>query len=342
MKKAKFFKKLKNKIVQCQTCAHYCVISPGQRGICGIRENKNGELFLLTWGKAIAVNLDPIEKKPFYHFLPGTSSLSFATVGCNFSCPWCQNYEISQSTKDPQLKFRLPILGEDWPPKKLVKTALSLGAKSLSYTYTEPTVFFEYALDTMKLAKKAGLKNNWVTNGYMTEKVQKAIIPFLDAVNIDLKFFSQRKYQRYCRAKLTPVLKTIKEFFKAKVHIEITTLIIPKLNDSEKELSQIAQFIADLSPLIPWHISRFFPAYKFQDVSPTPFSAIEKAVEIGKKAGLKFIYTGNLPDSYLQDTICPKCKAVLIKRRGYKTEIVNLTKTGRCQKCGFDAKIIVE
>lgn len=294
MKESYLYKKLADKKTQCQTCNYRCTIAEGKRGICGVRENKKGKLYLLVYGKAIAVHIDPIEKKPFYHFLPGTYSLSIATVGCNFRCLHCQNWEISQASKDPKLEYRLEILGKDWPPEKLVKEALKTGCESISYTYTEPTIFLEYALDTMKLAHKNKLLNNWVSNGYMSSETLKLIAPYLDAINIDLKYFSEKSYQKESGAHLQPILDNLKEIYKRKIHLEITTLVIPTLNDSEKELRKIAQFIASIDKNIPWHISRFFPAYKMTDLPPTPPETLIKAEQIGKKAGLKNVYLGNV------------------------------------------------
>ncbi len=301
MKECYLYKKLANKKVQCQTCNHRCTIAEGKRGICGVRENRKGKLYLLVYGKAIAVNIDPIEKKPFYHFLPGSYSLSIATVGCNFRCLWCQNWDISQAAKDPKLGHKLEILGDDWPPEKIVREALKTDCKSIAYTYTEPTIFFEYALDTMKLAHKTrlpkrqeSLKNCWVSNGYFTKETLEKIAPYLDAINIDLKGFSEKNYQKYSGGKLKPVLENIKAVHKKKIHLEITTMIVPTVNDSESQLKKAAQFIASIDKNIPWHISRFFPAFKLTDLPPTPPETLQKAKLIGKKAGLKNVYLGNM------------------------------------------------
>ncbi len=304
MKECYLYKKLSGKKIQCQTCNHRCTIADGKRGICGVRENRQGKLYLLVYGKAIAVNIDPIEKKPFYHFLPGTFSFSIAAVGCNFRCLWCQNWDISQAAKDPKLGHKLKIAGNDWPPEKIVRQAQKTDCKSIAYTYTEPTIFLEYALDTMKLAKKthlrqgyggqASLKNCWVSNGYFTKETLEKIAPYLDAINIDLKGFSEKNYQKYSGAKLKPVLESIIAVHKKKIHLEITTMIVPTVNDSEKELKKAAQFIADIDKNIPWHISRFFPAFKMTDLPPTPPETLTKAEQIGKKAGLKNVYLGNL------------------------------------------------
>jgi len=295
MKECYLYKKLSGKKVQCQICNHRCIIAEDKRGICGVRENQKGKLYLLVYGKAIAVHIDPIEKKPFYHFLPGTYSFSIATVGCNFRCPHCQNWEISQASKDPKLGHKLEILGDDWPSEKIVKEAIKTGCPSISYTYTEPTIFLEYALDTMKLAHKKGLKNCWISNGYMSLEALKLISPYLDAINVDLKYFSKKSYQKESGAHLQPLLDNLKEIYKKKIHLEITTLVIPTINDSEKEIKKIAQFIKnELGAEVPWHISRFFPAYKMTDLPHTPPETLKKAEQIGKKVGLKNVYLGNI------------------------------------------------
>ena len=280
--------------VQCQTCHHHCRIAPFKRGICGVRENQKGKLYLLVYGRVIAENIDPIEKKPIYHFLPGTKSLSIATVGCNFRCLWCQNDDISQCPKEMDRNATANKIGVEMEPSQIVADAQKNHCPSISYTYTEPTIFLEFALDTMKLARKAKLKNIWVSNGYMTRETLDLITPYLDAINIDLKGFSEANYLKYSGAKLKPVLENIREIFKRKIHLEVTTLIIPGINDDEKQLQGIVKFIADVSKDIPWHISRFFPAYKMTDTPITPMETFEKAKAIGKKAGLKYIHIGNI------------------------------------------------
>lgn len=295
MKEAYLYKKLTNQAVQCQTCNHGCTIAEGKRGICGIRENQNGKLYLLTYGRACAENIDPVEKKPLYHFLPHTSTLTIATVGCNFRCQWCQNYDISQGPKDPELRCQPGECDFLLPPAKVVSDAIKSGCPSISYSYTEPTVYLEYALDTMKLARQKGLKNIWVSNGYMTKETLDLIIPYLDAANIDIKTIDKAKFSKYCGgAEPQHVLDNCQTLLKKGVHLEITTLIIPTVNDDTEQLQQIAQFIYNqLGSEIPWHLSRYFPAYKMF-LSPTPVSKLEEAAEIGKKVGLKFIYLGNI------------------------------------------------
>ncbi len=288
MKETYLYKKLSDKKVQCQNCAHYCVIESEKRGICQIRENKNGKLYALNYGRACSVHIDPIEKKPFYHFLPGTYSLSVAAVGCNFTCHNCQNWQISQAKE---------ISGEEISPKEIVNLALKNNLPSISYTYTEPAIFSEYALDTMKLAKKKGLKNLWISNGFWSKELFDLISPYLDAANIDLKSFDNKFYIKYCGAKLQPVLDTLKRLHQNKIWIEITTLVIPGLNDSEENLEKIAQFIfRELNPDTPWHISRFFGyiSWKLQHVPDTPIETLKKAEKIAKKVGLKNIHLGNI------------------------------------------------
>jgi len=281
-----------NNTVQCQTCNHFCNIASGKQGICNMRENKDGKLYVLNYGKAVAVHIDPIEKKPLYHFMPGSLTYSIATAGCNFKCLHCQNAEISQSTIT---NYQLPISGQLMSPKEIIQSAIKNHCPSISYTYTEPTIFLEYALDTMKLAHKKNLKNAWVSNGYMSNKTLELILPYLDAINIDLKSFSDNFYRKICGAKLQPILDNLVKIKKSNIHLEVTTLIIPNHNDSEKELTQIAEFIyKKLGKDVPWHVSRFYPTYKMQDVLSTPKEKIYKAVKIGKKIGIEHVYAGNI------------------------------------------------
>jgi pyruvate formate lyase activating enzyme len=289
MKEAVLYKKLKGKKVQCQACAHRCIISEGKTGICEVRKNLNGKLYSLVYGKIIAEHVDPIEKKPLYHFLPGTYVYSIGTVGCNFKCSFCQNYDISQFKE-----FYGKIIGEKITSKEIVEEAIKTKCRSIAYTYNEPTVFIEFAKDTAEIAKKKGLKNIFITNGYMTKEAFNFISPFIDAMNIDLKSFKEDFYIKNCKAKLQPVLETIKRAHKKKISLEITTLVIPEENDSEEELKQIAEFIASVNKNIPWHISRFFPAYRMSDRNPTSIEILKKAEKIGKNAGLKYVHIGNI------------------------------------------------
>jgi len=336
MKEAYLYKKLSNRKVQCLNCAHHCIISPGKRGICGVRENQNGKLYSLVYGKACAIHIDPIEKKPFFHFLPGTYSLSVATVGCPFRCLNCQNWTISQG---PKLTGK--IEGEDVSPEEIVEMAKKYKLPSISYTYTDPIAFLEYALDTMKLAKKAGLKNNFVSNGFITKESAKLVIPYLDANNIDIKGFTEEFYQENCGGKLKPVLDTCKLMKKSGVWVEITTLAIPGRSDSEEMFRGVAKFIyQELGPETPWHITQFSGAisWKLQHVPDTPVETLKLGYKIGKETGLKYVYTGNVPGLPSENTICPKCGTIAISRTNYI--IHRHDKEGLCPKCGFDLNII--
>ena len=338
------YKKLENKKVQCQNCAHYCMILPGKRGICGVRENIDGKLYALNYGKAIACHIDPIEKKPFFHFLPGSYSLSVATVGCNLKCANCQNWDISQGSKAVK-----EIPGEDLSPEGIVKLAKKNKLPSISYTYTEPSIFSEYALDTMKLAKKAGLKNTWVTNGFLSKELLETIYPYLDAANVDLKGFTEEFYQSNCGGRLQPVLDTLIKMKtlrrgsgQEKIWVEITTLAIPTLSDSKEMFRNIAKFIyTELGPETPWHISQFSGAisWKLQSLPETPVETLEMAYKIGREIGLKYVYTGNVPGLPSEDTFCPKCGTVCIDRTNY---IVHRhDKSGKCPKCGEGLSLIL-
>jgi pyruvate formate lyase activating enzyme len=297
-------------------------------GFCGMRKNIGGELYTFAYGEVIANHVDPIEKKPLYHFLPGSYAYSIATMGCNFRCDFCQNWTISQISKRNG-----DFEAYELKPEEVVREAVRHDCRSISYTYTEPTIFFEYALDTAKVAKEKGLYNTFVTNGYMTRDAIDAIAPFLDAANIDLKFFREESYRDICKGKLEPVLDSIKYMKEKGIWIEVTTLVIPGRNDSDEELEGIAGFLAKTGKEIPWHISRFHPDYKYTDSSPTPVKTMEKARKIGEKAGLKYVYLGNIaPES---DTVCPECKTVLLERSGYSAvNTGNFAGGGKCGKCG--------
>lgn len=331
MKKALLYEKLKNNKVRCQACSHNCLILPGKTGICTVRKNKGGELYSLTYKKLIARHVDPIEKKPLFHFMPGFLAYSIATIGCNFHCLFCQNADIAQGAKEGFSQLEFP--GEDISAKEIVRTAKKENCQIIACTYTEPTIYIEYALEVMKEAKKNGLKNVWVSNGYMTQKALDLIAPYLDAVNIDLKSFSDNFYKRICGARLQPVLDTLKRVKEKNIWLEVTTLLIPGQNDSETEISQIAGFIKnELGPETPWHISRFYPTYKLIEVEPTSEERIRKAYNIGKLTGLKYVYGGNILDEDMENTYCPKCNEVVIKRNGYLTNI-KYTDKGQCEKC---------
>ena len=321
-KEALFWKKL-NGEVQCQLCPHYCSLKPEELGKCRARQNRGGKLISLSYGRPCSINLDPIEKKPFYHFLPGHKTLSIATAGCNLSCSHCQNWEISQCS--PQK------MGQELEPGEVVKKALEKNAKIISYTYTEPAIFYEYMLDIAKLARKEGIKNTMVSNGFINQKPLKKLLPYMDAANIDLKALSDKHYKEICGARLEPVLETIKTLKEKGVWIELTNLLIPGLNDSKENIERLVEWIKDnIGAEVPVHFSAFYPTYKMKDKRPTPIEKVERAGEIAKSNGLKFVYTGNLEEN---NTACPNCGKVLI-RRGGRVEKEFRRRRLTCSKCG--------
>jgi pyruvate formate lyase activating enzyme len=344
MHEAFLYRKSQSGKVVCTACSHKCKIAPGQSGICGVRLNKGGKLFLLVYGKASAVNIDPIEKKPLYHFLPGTRIFSLGTVGCNFRCSFCQNWELSQATKEARIRLlkesrqhllakELKKMGRELPPQKVLSLCKEHGIRSVAYTYNEPVIFFEYLYDIAKIAHKNGIKNVFVSNGYESREAMKKIAPFLDGINIDLKSFSDDFYRTICGARLEPVLKTIRQAHKLGIWTEITTLVITGKNDSPEELRSIAEFIASVDSSMPWHVTAFHPDYKMTDIAHTASGLLGRAHEIGKNAGLDFVYVGNVADDDHSNTYCPGCRALLIKRLGYSVEIRDLEKDC-CKKCG--------
>jgi len=327
MKEALLYEKLESADIICHLCAHNCLIHKGKRGMCAVRENRDGKLYSMVYGKLVSINIDPVEKKPLFHFLPGSRSLSIATAGCNFRCKHCQNYDISQF---PGKQTSIP--GRETTPEEVINTALRNKCESISYTYTEPTIFFEFAYDCAKLAHKKGLKNIFVSNGYTSPEAVKLIAPYLDAINIDLKG-SDQFYREICGARINPVKETVKLMKELGIWVETTTLIIPGLNDSEKDLGDIAEFIRSVDPEIPWHISRFYPTYLLMDKPPTPVSKLIEAMDLGYKSGLKFVYIGNVPGEKGESTFCPSCNALLISRTGYIIS-KNRIKAGSCSECG--------
>ncbi len=329
MKEAMFYDKMEGGKVHCGLCRFRCLIADGMRGICGVRENRGGVLYSLVYGRAVAEHVDPIEKKPLFHFLPGSRSYSVATVGCNFRCLHCQNYTISQPARQP-----LPISGMQLSPAEIVQNALAAGCSSISYTYTEPTIFYEYAYDTAVLAKEAGLRNVFVTNGYITPEALAHIRPYLDAANIDLKGYSEKFYREVVHAMLAEVLDSIIEYKRLGIWIELTTLIIPNHNDSDADLSGIARFIADkVGVETPWHVTQFYPTFKLTDQPRTPVETLRRARQIGLDAGLRYVYEGNVPGEGGENTYCPGCCEPLIRRYGYFIE-ENRIRDGKCPSCG--------
>jgi len=338
MKESYLYRRLENNKVQCSTCSHRCFILPEEYGICGVRKNINGKLYALNYGKSISNSIDPIEKKPLFHFLPGTNSFSIATVGCNLRCDNCQNWQISQLVKTDK---SLLGMGIDLSPSEIVNNAIKNKCQSISYTYTEPTIFLEYAFDTMKIAKKAGIKNVWVTNGFMSVETLKLIRPYLDAVNVDIKSFDDKFYKDVCGAKVNPILENLKWMKKNNIWIEITTLVVPGFSDDENMLENIAKFIfTELDNKIPWHISAFSGAisYNMQSVPDTPLPIIKMAYKIGKKSGLKYIYGGNVSGTSMENTYCPKCNELVIERIGCLIKRYDVDR--KCEKCGEKLDII--
>jgi pyruvate formate lyase activating enzyme len=328
MKEAMLYSPLEDGKVQCILCNHRCIISSSKRGLCGVRENREGKLYTLVYGRAISLNVDPIEKKPIFHLFPGSTSFSIATVGCNFRCLQCQNHEISQMPRGEDGR----IEGSEVSPSKIVSLTKQYRCQSISYTYTEPTIYFEYAFEIARQAHQGGIKNIFVTNGYMTEEALKTIQPYLDAANVDLKSFREEFYKEVCGAKLKPVLENLKQMRQMGIWVEITTLIIPTLNDSDQEFEEIAQFIVSLGREVPWHISAFYPTYKMLNLPRTPVSALHRARKIGINAGLRYVYCGNIPGEEGEDTFCPQCGRRVIERVGFrvaKNDVVN----GACRHC---------
>ncbi|NJB67487.1 pyruvate formate lyase activating enzyme [Desulfobaculum xiamenense] len=327
MREALLWKAVSGQRVQCRLCSHFCIIDDGARGTCGVRENRGGSLFTLA-DRIAALHIDPVEKKPLFHFLPGTETLSFAAMGCNFSCSWCQNYSLSQPPRTGQSPE-----GQPAEPQDLVDAALRNGCASISYTYSEPTVFFEIMLDTAKRATQRGLYNIMVSNGFQSPQCLDELAPYINAANIDLKSFSEATYRDHCKARLAPVLDNLRHMMQLGWWVEITTLVIPALNDSDTELTDIASFIAkELGPDVPWHISRFHPDFTMHDRAPTPVTTLERAAAIGRAAGLHYVYTGNVPGHSGENTVCPSCGATAIARRGFT--LLSDPPHDTCPECG--------
>lgn len=334
MKEAFLYKTIAGTTVQCRLCSHYCKIEDGEVGRCRVRRNEGGRLISLVWGRPLARHIDPIEKKPLFHFMPGSLSYSIAAAGCNMTCRHCQNSSISQLAVDAADYFRTYLDQPIVAPEEIVAGAMDGGCSSISYTYTEPTVFAEYVYDVSVLARERGLRNVLVSNGFQSPEAVAKLAPVTDGANIDLKAFSDDFYRRICGARLEPVLKTLKALKAAGVWLEVTTLLIPGGNDSPEELADLARFIAaELGEETPWHVSRFHPTYRMTDRESTPPAALERAHDIGLAAGLKHVYLGNLPGRGGEETICPGCGIELIGRTGF---MINRHRApdGRCPECG--------
>lgn len=327
-KRAMLYEQLPGESVHCFLCSHHCRINDGEFGFCGVRQNIDHELYTHVYGEVIAKHIDPVEKKPLYHFLPGTTTYSIGTVGCNFHCGFCQNWEISQAAEQAKKKN---MYGEPLSPDDAVQEAIVNDCRSIAYTYTEPTIFFEYAADTAKRAREAGLKNIFVSNGYMTKETLDIATSWLDAANIDLKTWQENFYRETCLARLKPVLNTIRYLKELGIWVEITTLLIPGENDFPEDLQGMASFIAGVDPEIPWHISAFSSAYKFQERPATEISSMEQARQIGHEAGLQHVYLGNVPAD--NHTACSSCGKTVIQRQG-RLSGSQVLERGICPSCG--------
>lgn len=324
------YDKMADQRVRCRLCCHECVIGNGKRGICGVRENRDGVLETLVYGQLIAANDDPIEKKPMFHLMPGSRSFSIAAVGCNLKCNFCQNADIAQMPSDRNGM----VAGEAFTPQQVVAAAQQRGCASIAYTYTEPTVFFEFACDTARLAHRQGIRNVFVTNGFMSTAALERVKPWLDAANVDLKAFSDDFYKQQCGARLEPVKETLRQMKKLGIWVEVTTLIIPGLNDDPSLLAQMAAFIVDkLGTETPWHVSRFHPTYRMTDRRATPVETLIRARETGIAAGLKYVYTGNIPGMGGENTTCPGCGETVVTRSGFHITDYRI-KAGHCRGCG--------
>lgn len=329
MKEAMFYKQEEDENVRCGLCRFRCLIVEGARGNCDVRENRGGTLYSLVYGNLCAEHVDPIEKKPLFHVIPGSTSYSIATVGCNFHCSFCQNFTISQAARDA------PIRGTKVSPEEIVRRAIDSNCRSISYTYTEPTIFYEFAYDTARLAHEAGLRNVFVTNGYISKEALAKIAPYLDAANVDLKGFSEEFYRKIVHARLSEVLDSLIEYRKLGIWLEVTTLLITGLNDSDEQLQGIASFIAsNLGVETPWHVTQFYPTYKLTDRPRTMVDTLRRARDIGRAAGLKYVYEGNVPGEGGENTWCPSCGALLIKRYGFTIES-NRISNGSCPDCSI-------
>jgi pyruvate formate lyase activating enzyme len=324
---ARFWKKLEGKRIECGLCPKHCKVEDRERGFCGVRENRDGEYMTLVWGQPCAVHVDPIEKKPLFHFRPGSQAFSIATAGCNLECKCCQNWDISQS-KPEDVDFQF------MPPEEVVRGAKEYDA-CVTFTYSEPIVYLEYAIDTAKAAREAGVRATMVTGGSGEAEPMKEVLKYLDAVKVDLKGFTEDYYQRMCKGKLEPVLKTLEVIRKSGVWLELVHLCVPGQNDSESEIRTMCRWVKEhLGRDVPLHFTRFHPEYQMKNVPPTPNATLIRCREIALGEGLRFVYTGNVPGLAGEDTTCPSCGKVVVARRGFELEGLHI-KNGRCAFCGF-------
>ena len=328
MKEAILYDRVRDGSVRCRLCAHGCTIAPGSRGLCGVRQNDGGTLYSLSYGRLVARDVDPIEKKPLFHFYPGSRAYSIATVGCNFMCQNCQNHFISQYPRQHDGR----LVGDAAEAEEVVEDAVQAGCRSVAYTYTEPTIAIEFYLEVMQRAREAGIANVWVSNGFFSRDAADRLLPFLDAINIDLKGITDEFYHRVVGGSVRPVLDSIERVHREGVWVEVTTLLIPGQNDADEELRWTAEAIAGISPSIPWHLSRFFPAFRLMQHPPTPVETLERARRIGRDVGLHYVYLGNVPGEG-EDTHCPSCGAVVVRRAGYFVW-ENRLSGGTCPSCG--------
>ena len=331
-REAKFWKPIENKKIQCHLCSHNCKINDGKIGICGIRKNEQGKLYTLIYGSCSSLAADPIEKKPLYHFHPGTQAYSLGTIGCNFKCLHCQNYSISTAdSKFPYIR--------DITPEQVVQLAQEHGCRGIAWTYNEPTIWHEFAFDASKLAKKAGLYTVYVSNGYISEEPLKELSQYLDAINVDVKAFQDEFYKRVCKARLELVLNTCERAKELGIHLETTYLVIPGMNDSVDEVKNFCKWVLEkLGPDTPVHFSRFHPDHDMTNISATPFETLSKIYELAKEIGLLYVYLGNLPPGNYENTYCPSCGALCIERQGYTVRLKGL-KDGSCAKCGANISV---
>ena len=331
---ARYYERLDEETVRCTICPRMCTVKPGKRGFCGTRENRDGTLFSLTYGELSAIAVDPIEKKPLVHFYPGSRSLSISSVGCSFTCPWCQNYHLSTGNIQNQATKHMM-------PEEVVEIAMAQECTSISYTYNEPLINLEYVEDTARFARESEVKNVLVTNGYISRQALGRIVDVIDAANVDWKAFSEPFYRRYCGADLQSVLDATVEMHGRGVHVEVTFLIIPQTNDSEDETRKMAGYLVDkMGWDVPLHLSRFYPMYKFNHVPPTPAETLVRAREIARAEGVRYVYVGNIPGEGYEDTVCPSCGQTVIRRLGYTITGWDLTEGNNCTRCGSHIPVV--
>ncbi|MGA1839744.1 MAG: AmmeMemoRadiSam system radical SAM enzyme [bacterium] len=324
---AQYYKKLEGEEIQCLLCPHKCVVSKGDRGECGVRENRNGTYYTLTYGRPCALHVDPVEKKPLFHVMPGSRVYSLATAGCNLNCLFCQNWQISQALPE-EVRY------ENRSPDEIVQMAVDMDCHLIAYTYSEPTIFFEYMLAIAKKAHTKGLINTCHSNGFINPEPLSELLRFMSAANIDLKGFTDEYYLEVCGGRLEPVLKSLKQIKKGGIHLELTNLVVPSKNDKIDDIKKMSKWISnELGPDVPLHFSRFYPRYKLRNIPPTPVETLEEARDVAMREGLKFVYIGNLqPGHKAENTYCPNCKKIVIERRGYVVE-KNQLKGGKCPNC---------